>query len=563
MDTRPSGSRALYRRIRSVVSRRRLDGRLAEPTADLLAATWQYRLSAGVALLKSPRLSPSAAPLRLAVAQSGRGRARRWWTSGPLDRSVQDLSHDLAREVTEQLQRHELAPFIIDVDHGLHFGLDAADRATALSALRGLDDASEWYLQWRRGHRWRCRRLTAYRARRARNAEIWHLFRCLSIGTGYVAGPAQAVRISFWTLTDSERYERLAKRGLHRFEAVAEPANENVDGHDYPSLTAFSVSRSLDRIAFPIDMVITWVDGSEETWRSAFQHWSDLERPGDRNDHAVHEARYTSHDELRYVLRSIWMNAGWVRRIHVVTADQQPDWLQTDERLRLVSHRDILPPEALPTFNSHAIESRLHHIDDLAEHFIYFNDDMFLGRPVLPGQFFTSSGLSRFFDSDARIPLNTGGPSLAADTGARRGRGLIEADFSLTVTHKLHHAPYALRRSVLDDIEERYQEVVSATTASRFRHPDDLSIPSAFAHHYAYLTGRAVPGDLKVGYENLGSAKLKLFLDRVRLGAEFDVICVNETERWERSQDSAEAMFSEFLEHYFAVASPWEMATPR
>jgi hypothetical protein len=319
----------------------------------------------------------------------------------------------------------------------------------------------------------------------------------------------------------------------------------------------------MHRITFPVDVVITWVDGSDPTWRSEFEHWADLERPGDRNDHAVHEARYASHDELRYVLRSIWMYAGWVRRIFIVTADQKPNWLQTDERLSVVSHRNILPASALPTFNSHSIESRLHHIDGLAEHFVYLNDDMFLGRPLLREQFFTSNGLSRFFESDARIPLDTGTPSLAADTGARRGRALIETDFGVTVTHKLHHAPYALRRSVLKQIEQRYHDVVAATTASRFRHPDDLSIPSAFAHHYGYLTGQAIPGHLRVGYENLGSAKLKLFLDRVRLGAEFDVFCINETEQWQRSRDSADELLNEFLEHYFAVASPWETTPER
>ena len=43
-----------------------------------------------------------------------------------------------------------------------------------------------------------------------------------------------------------------------------------------------------------------------------------------------------------------------------------------------------LPADALPTFSSHAIESRLHHVPDLAEHFLYSNDDMFFGRPVDP-----------------------------------------------------------------------------------------------------------------------------------------------------------------------------------
>lgn len=54
-----------------------------------------------------------------------------------------------------------------------------------------------------------------------------------------------------------------------------------------------------------------------------------------------------------------------MRNIYLVTADQTPDWLNTDHpRLKVVSHKEIFSePTSLPTFNSHAIESQLHHID--------------------------------------------------------------------------------------------------------------------------------------------------------------------------------------------------------
>ena len=549
-------------RVASVLRRRRLDGRLAEPTAELLSATIRHRRRAIAARAFHPGVTPGSPPLRLAPGWPAPGHWARWRTDAELDRPLSDLSHDLATEVVERLQRYGLQPFLIASGHHVHLGLPAEDRSAALVALGDLDGDRAWYLRWRRGNRWRCRRLGSSLARRARSAESWQVFRCRSIGSGYVAGPEQAVELSFWTVGANDRRERLGYRGLQRFELSARPTVEVVEGREYPGLTAFAVSSSIERVRFDIDAVITWVDGDDEGWRASFEHHRGIEQPDARDDHAAHPSRYTSHDELRYLLRSIWMHAGWVRRIFVVTADQQPDWLIPDERLVLVSHRDLLPADALPTFNSHAIESRLHHIDGLSEHFIYFNDDMFLGRALRPEQFFTPNGLSRFFDSDARIPDDTGAPALAADTAARRGRAIIEAEFGTTVTHKLHHAPYALRRSVMAEVEERFAEVVSATTRSRFRHPNDLSIPSAFAHHYAFMTGRAVPGDLRIAYENLGSRKLGLFLDRIRLGADAEVFCINETERWETSETRAHAQATEFLEHYFAIASPWERAQP-
>ena len=44
----------------------------------------------------------------------------------------------------------------------------------------------------------------------------------------------------------------------------------------------------------------------------------------------------------------------------------------------------------MPTFNSHTIELNLHRIPDLAEQFVYFNDDTVLLNTVAPKGFFKS-----------------------------------------------------------------------------------------------------------------------------------------------------------------------------
>ena len=80
------------------------------------------------------------------------------------------------------------------------------------------------------------------------------------------------------------------------------------------------------------------------------------------------------------------MYAPWVRNIYLVTDDQVPDWLDTScPDVKVVSHREIFANQAdLPTFNSHAIESQIHRIEGLSEHFLYLNDDFFVGRPLSP-----------------------------------------------------------------------------------------------------------------------------------------------------------------------------------
>ena len=109
---------------------------------------------------------------------------------------------------------------------------------------------------------------------------------------------------------------------------------------------------------------------------------------------AVAPSRFADSQELRYSLRSLERYAPWVRRVFLVTNGQIPDWLALDgQRLTLVTHEDIFPdPSHLPTFSSPAIEAHLHRIPGLSEHFLYFNDDVLLGQPVWPEDFFAPGG---------------------------------------------------------------------------------------------------------------------------------------------------------------------------
>lgn len=88
----------------------------------------------------------------------------------------------------------------------------------------------------------------------------------------------------------------------------------------------------------------------------------------------------------RYSLRSLEVNAPWIRHIYIVTNGQVPAWLDTSNpRVSIIPHHLIFPNRSvLPTFSSLAIEFNLHRIPNLSETFLYFNDDVFLGRPVTP-----------------------------------------------------------------------------------------------------------------------------------------------------------------------------------
>jgi hypothetical protein len=148
---------------------------------------------------------------------------------------------------------------------------------------------------------------------------------------------------------------------------------------------------------FPIDAVYTWVDGADPEHVAKRARYLTV-NPGSGAAHNSESSLFRDNQELRYSLRSLVACAPWIRRIHIVTDEQKPGWLRTDNpRIHLVDHTQIIPSRYLPTFNSHVIESYLHLIPDLAEHYIYFNDDCFLTAKTVPGDFFTSNGVPFLF----------------------------------------------------------------------------------------------------------------------------------------------------------------------
>jgi hypothetical protein len=106
---------------------------------------------------------------------------------------------------------------------------------------------------------------------------------------------------------------------------------------------------------------------------------------------AYEQHRFQDNNQLKFSLRSIEKFAPWARHIIIVTNGQTPAWLNLSHpKIRLVTHEQIFPDKShLPTFNSLAIESHLHRIPGLSRRFIYFNDDILLGKPVTIEDFYT------------------------------------------------------------------------------------------------------------------------------------------------------------------------------
>lgn len=251
-----------------------------------------------------------------------------------------------------------------------------------------------------------------------------------------------------------------------------------------------------------IDFVILWVDGNDPAWQAEKRKYQ-----SDQTTENNSVNRYRDWNLLPYWFRAVEQFAPFVRKIHFVTWGHVPAFLNLDApKLHIVSHDEFIPEKYLPTFSSHTIEMNIHRIPDLAEHFVYFNDDMFLLRPFQPENFFRE-GLPCTYGGEVPIELvGNVGTWLHA---AVNDLGIVNAHFPkreavvkygkkytdkcyrwkdnlrTLLLEKLHpdyftgfknlHAPAAYLKSAFQEVWEAELEKLESTCRDRFRTSDNVN----------------------------------------------------------------------------------------
>ncbi|MCK0168574.1 stealth family protein [Jannaschia sp. S6380] len=277
-----------------------------------------------------------------------------------------------------------------------------------------------------------------------------------------------------------------------------------------------------------IDAVITWVDGEDPAHRARRAAHGDAAAHPD----AAAATRFASSGELRFAVLSLLRFCPFVRRIHVVTDSQHPvplDPVLADParaaRIRVVDHAEAFGAHAdlLPVFSSRSIETMIHRIPDLAERFLYLNDDIFVGRPMSEADYFDGDrpvlrGHLRRFPNPwlARLKRVVRGerPGYAAAQRAA-ARRVGRRDTYLLAEHQ----PHPMRRSTLAEFFADDAQGLRAQAGHRFRSVAQVS-PMGLASHLELAAGARVTPPLDIGYVRPGrpagaalDAVLARFLD--------------------------------------------------
>lgn len=319
-----------------------------------------------------------------------------------------------------------------------------------------------------------------------------------------------------------------------------------------------------------IDFVIAWLDNSDPEWQDTFYSYL----PQDRSSYDLREIRFRNWDNLRYWLRGVEKFAPWVNNIHLITYGQIPDWLNTNApKLHLVKHSDYIPTEYLPTFSSCPIALNLHRIKELSEHFVFFDDDMFLIDKVEPKNFFRKGlpcdmaafnvlGFSDIFSHLVLNDLCVMNSSFkkhemlrkhfwkwfSPQAGTKLLRTLLLLPWQNFTGFYDPHLPQVFLKSTFEEVWEKHEDILLRTTAARFRGITDVS--SWLFRYWQLAKGDFVPLNVQKdgAYLHISDKTLDKIVKTIERQKK-KIVCLNDGEvsSFETAKERINAAFQKIL----------------
>ena len=243
-----------------------------------------------------------------------------------------------------------------------------------------------------------------------------------------------------------------------------------------------------------IDLVVPYVDSSDPNWQELFNKYN----PHKNEEGVDAPNRFRGNDDLfRFFFRGVEANMPWIRKIHLIvqSESQIPSWINKDN-VHIVLHKDIIPEEFLPTFNSTVIEMFLWNIDGLSEKFLYANDDFYVIKKVFPADFFMGDKVRFNFN---KLPQSSCGSMYLNHTmNVVKVIDNIEPNFGFVVYHAFR--PYFKSRMIAC-FNEHKEEILKRLT--RFR--DEGNTNCYLFNYYDFAKGYRMASSLKYKYCSLSN----------------------------------------------------------
>ena len=321
---------------------------------------------------------------------------------------------------------------------------------------------------------------------------------------------------------------------------------------------------------YPIDIVIPWVDGSDPKWIAEKQKYIG------NVTKSVHNFDYQDWNTLKYWFRGIDKYMPWVNHIYFVTWGHVPCWLNTNNpKLSIVKHTDYIPKQYLPTFSANPIEINFHRIKGLSEHFIYFNDDMFVIKEMSRGDFFHNSLPCESAIINPIAPANNNciahmqlsnvavinqhfkkhkviTKNLFKWFNIKYGK-LLPLNFMFIPWSRFpglleKHLPASFLKSVYKEIWEKESDLLDATSSHKFR-DFKVDVNQWLIKEWQIAEGKFYPRSISIGtlvpVRDFDSAEKAAHIIK---GRKFKMICVNDHLSKDDASDAIELIINAFEE---------------
>lgn len=300
-----------------------------------------------------------------------------------------------------------------------------------------------------------------------------------------------------------------------------------------------------------IDFVVTWVSSESEKWRRSFDRdMREYKQDGVHDASTVNRFR-SDFDELKYCLRSIDSAChNIIGKVYIVVHNDQelPKWLNVDHNdLVIVRHSDMAIDSS---YNSLAIESRFHKINELSQRFVYLNDDIWLlGRWTLDD--FIENRKIVMYVSDHEVGREIDSKSGSFDYIWHNNHKILDErypDHASEYRPILDHAPYVINKRTLR-LLNRDVESVRDIKNSKVRSKCDAGVVCGLSQYMDYYENNAVVRHTDVVYvspEKISLNKVCAFPPEARV-VSFQDDHVSQTDEGVKREviDTLNALFNE------------------
>ena len=317
-----------------------------------------------------------------------------------------------------------------------------------------------------------------------------------------------------------------------------------------------------------VDFVVTWVNNADKKWLKKKNQYA---KSIDKEDQLTTQRSYRDWGTFKYWFRGVEKFAPWVNKIYLVVDNQVPNWLKMNDKLVIVNHPDYMPEKFLPVFNSNAIESYLYKIPGLANHFVYFNDDMFLVKSTKKSDFFVNglpcdigvlSSISPYLGGTANFQVNNmelinkyftkeqilkNKKCLHWCYGIDNVRTLLQLPTKFMNGFFEPHMPEAFLKSTFEELWKKENRILTRTASSKFRSKYDTNI--WLFRDWQLAKGTFYPKNIrKFGhyYSTADISKVK----KDMLSHKYHIMCINDDinlQEYGRVKKELLASFEEIL----------------